>query len=182
MQEKLRECHRLGYLTNEFATMAMDIAKKRINNHKNQNIPYSAREEAFSIFCFKLTTKWEKIDPEKYPGSYLNFMAHNCLMDVLRVFNRDLKRIDSIKDKNNIEKETNNILYTPTNLDLRTLSRQERAVIKKHVIKLLNKGISKYEIERKTGIKKLTLIKWHKKHKEIGQKFYQLDKRESKKK
>ena len=108
MQEKLRECHKLGYLTDDFAILAMDVAKKRINNHKNQNIPYSAREEAFSVFCFKLTTKWGKIDPEKYPGSYLNFMAHNCLMDVLRVFNRDLKRIDSIKEKDNIEKDIKN--------------------------------------------------------------------------
>lgn len=181
MKEALKECHELGYLTEEFAKKCMSLAEKKINNKKNRAIPYSVREEAFSVFCFKLTSNWHKIDPEKYPSSYVNFMAHNCLMDLLRGFNKTLKTSESIKNKNDIEKDINNTLYTPSKIDIRTLDRRERANIKKHIIKILKRGVSKCEIERQTGISRITLVKWHNKYKKIGQKFYQQDKREKRK-
>ena len=181
MKEQLQECHDKGYLTDDFAILAMSLAEKRINRKKNQNIPFSAREEAYSTFCYKLVTKWQKISPDKSPNSYINLMAHNCLMDVLRSFNRDLKRVDSIQNKNNIEKDVKNVFVTPQKVDIRTLSRKERASIKREVIKLLRNGISKSEIERQTQIPRNTIIRWHNKHKELDQKFYQLDRRERRK-
>ena len=181
MQEDLKKCHNLGYLTEEFATLAMEAARERIFSGKNQTIPHCAKEEAFGNFCLKLTMKWEQIDPEKHPKAYLHFMAHNCLMDILRKFNSTLKKIDRVERDNEIKKGINNINVTPTKIDIKTLPKHERAAIKRSIIKILKKGVSKCEIERKTGIPRMTLIRWEQKHKEIGTKFYQQDKREKRK-
>ena len=182
MQEDLKKCHEVGYLTEEFAILAMAAAKERIFSGKNQNIPHCAKEEAFGNFCLKLTMKWEQIDPTKHPKAYLHFMAHNCLMDILRKFNSTLKKIDRVERDNDIKKGINNINVTPTKINIRGLPKDERAAIKRAIIKILKKDVSKCEIERKTGIPRRTLIRWEQTHKSIGTKFYQQDKREKRKK
>jgi len=63
MKEELEECHRLDYLTNEFAVIAIGIASKQINRKKA--IPYSVREEAISCFSLKLVRKWKLIKPDR---------------------------------------------------------------------------------------------------------------------
>lgn len=180
MQDELRECYKLGHLTDDFAVLAMSAANAAIHSKKNINIPHSVREEAFSLFCSKLVNKWEKIDPDKSPKSYIGLMAYTSLMDILRQFNKDLKGIDRVEKDNEIKKGINNTYYTPKKINLRAMNKKDRATIKKIIIKLLKKNVSKCEIERETGIPRITLIYWHNKYKAIGNRFYQLDKREKK--
>lgn len=175
MREELKECFEKGYLTNEFATLAMEVARKQIN--KKSRIPESVRLDALSDFSLKLVRKWEKLNPEKYPLSYINLMASNSLTDLLRKFERELKG----KAKLNEEKKEYYLddfeSYTPLKLDVIHMSDDQKIKTRKYIMHLKRRNHSNKEIARLTNISKKTIIKWIKLYEDKGPSFYKMDRR-----
>lgn len=77
----LRECHDKGYLTNEFAVEALKIANIHIAK-KDRSYCHQIKEETIAHFSSKLVRKWNMLNPEKSPFSYINTMAYTSLLDV----------------------------------------------------------------------------------------------------
>lgn len=173
MKEQLEECHRLNYLTNEFAIIAIEIASKQINRRKA--IPFSVREEAISSFSLKLVRKWKLIKSDKYPQSYINMMASSTLIDIQRKFKRDLDKGAAIEEKRMIEESF--LFVAPPHMDYRTLTVVQKASIKRGLIRLMASGVSKREIAREIQIPRVTLWRWEKAHKKHGDHFFRKDDR-----
>jgi hypothetical protein len=174
MKEQLEECHTLGYLTEEFAVIAMSIASKQINRRKA--IPYSVREEAISSFSLKLVRKWHLIKIDGYPQSYINMMASSTLIDIQRKFKRDLDKGGAIEEKRKIE-ESFLFVAPPPQMDYRTLTVVEKASIKRGLIRLMGSGVSQMEIHRTIHIPRMTLYRWQRDHKRYGDHFFRKDDR-----
>lgn len=173
MKEQLEECHRLNYLTNEFAIIAIEIASKQINRRKA--IPFSVREEAISSFSLKLVRKWKLIKSDKYPQSYINMMASSTLIDIQRKFKRDLDKGAAIEEQRAIEECF--LFVAPPKLDYRTLTVVQKANIKRGVIRLMKSGVSQMEIHRELHIQRMTLYRWQETHKKHGDHFFRKDDR-----
>lgn len=77
----LRECHEKGYLTNEFALKASQMAYVHLAK-KDRSFCRDIKEEAISHFYFKLVRKWRMLDPDKSPLSYINSMLYTSLLDI----------------------------------------------------------------------------------------------------
>lgn len=106
LKRLLRECHDKGYLTEEFAIEAslkacIYIAKK------DRTYCHQIKEEALSHFCYKLVRKWDNLDPDKSPFTYINQMAYTSLLDVYRkedrYNNRKKAYLEVVKGKLNVE-------------------------------------------------------------------------------
>lgn len=173
LKDELRKCKKLGFLTNEFATMAIEIASKRIN--KRSDLPHAVRDDALSAFSLKLVRKWELINPEKYPQNYINLMASSSLIDTQRLFKKDLDKWAAIEEKRKIEESF--LFVAPPEMDFRKLTLEERASIKKGIIRLLKSGVSQIEISRQIHIPRVTLWRWEQEYKKLGSKFYRKDDR-----
>ncbi len=83
LRKLLIECHDVGYLTEEFAEEASLKALIYINRTKRTDDRW-IKEEALSHFHYKLVRKWRMIDFNKSPFSYINRMASNSLLDILK--------------------------------------------------------------------------------------------------
>jgi uncharacterized protein YerC len=174
MKEALRECYELDRLTNRFSIMAINHC--RIQVDKKRQVPFEARDEAVSDFAYKLVKSWRNIKPDKSPFSYLSLMASSCLLDVQKRYEVRRKKAERVKN------EKTEIFYEVFNdvtasIKVSNLSAGEKAIIRRQIISMLRKGVSKYELSRVTGIPRRTIIRWHQNYVKYGSKFYTMDRR-----
>lgn len=176
IKQLLEESLELEYLTNDFAVVAIDIAKKQIN--RRQDIPASAREEALGRFTVKFVEKWQKIKPEGNIKSYISTMAYTSLMDELRKFKRY-----HIDDRENLEKNNcwphkneliifSNVLKEAEIQSGNQLSVEQREVLKREVMKMHRAGMSSRHIAKQIGISKSCVNNWVKWYKTRGPQFW----------
>jgi len=175
MREALTECHKLDELTEEFTLMAMNHCHIYLN--KKQHIPYSAREEAQSDFCFRLVKSWRNISPDKSPFSYLTSMASSSLIDVQRKFDARRRRCEAIKGVQTTDFYEVFNHVTPKVIDLARMKAGEKSILRRQLIKYMRKGVTKCELSRVTGIHRRTLIRWEQGYNKYGSKFCTMDRR-----
>jgi len=108
-KQLLKECHELGYLTDEFALACCIHADIQIAKKDLSYDPY-IKAEAKSHFFYKLVRKWQKIDPAKSPFSYLNSMIYTSILDVSTRENlyhrKKAEFLNVVQGKLNIPKKT----------------------------------------------------------------------------
>lgn len=175
LKELLQDCINVGYLTNDFAIVAIDLAKTRLNSR--QDIPEAAREEALGRFTEKLVRKWESIDPEKNIKSYINSMAYTSLMDELRKYQKNhAPDLERLKENQNVTMNKELILFSNILKEAgikngKTLSPYQRKVLKKEARRLFDLDISDYRIAKIFGLSRMTVGRWRKSYEKQGIKF-----------
>jgi len=182
----LQDCFDVGYLTNDFAIWAIDVAEKQIN--RRFDIPAYAREEALGVFQLKLVRKWEKLSPEKNPKSYIQAMAYTSLMDEMRKYKKNHAPDKEKEEKNNCDTDKNEHIFF-TNLlkeaginSGNQVNKDQRKVLKNEAIRLYKAGISRRAIAKDLGLGNKTISRWVIDYEKRGNWFFQEKRRGRKKK
>ena len=94
-KEQLREsyagCSEAGQLTNDFASLALQIAGGYLQR-KAPSLQPAECGEIVSNFSLRLVDQWQKVDPAKNIFSYLTQMANYAALDYFRKRNRETGR------------------------------------------------------------------------------------------
>jgi len=176
IKQLLLEALELEYCTNDLAIVAIDIAKKHIN--RRQDIPEAAREDALGRFTVKFVEKWQKIDPEKSPKSYIKSMAFTSLMDELRKHKRYfIEDREKLKNNNNDTLKNELILFSNILKEAgitsgRQLTDKQRHVLKVEAVRLFKAGVSSRAIARDLGLGNKTISRWRIDYNKRGHWFF----------
>ena len=163
MKELLRECFELMEMTNDFAIAAQEVARRKIN--RRRQIPRAAREEAEANFALKLVKKWDTLlDPTRCPKAYLGSMATSALMDVLRKFDSNRRKIDRLaeepREQFHQEEDDRPLLEKMGYEHGCQLSSEQLVLLRQEAVRQYSAGLSRYAIAKKLGVTRMTVGTW----------------------
>lgn len=174
-RQLLQDCIDVGYLTNDMAIVAIDLAKKQIN--KRQDIPEAAREEALGRFTEKLVRKWENINPENNVRSYITQMAYTSLMDEMRKYQKNhspdrekLKENQNVTSKNKLLMFSN-LLKEAEIPNAKKLTPEQRRLLKAEAMRYFDAGMHDIKIADFFGVSRMTVFRWRRNYKKNGNRF-----------
>lgn len=166
--ELLRQCRREGRLTEDAAAEAIRIARGVLA--RRGDVPFAVRDDVLGRFSEKLTEKWEQIDPDKYPKTYVQRMVWSCLMDRQRSFHRDLKKVSALSEAEDEEKvynykkwktvETGAIRAKMGGTDFRSLDGDQLEELRSYARRLRLAGVLYRDIAATIGITIGLAWKW----------------------
>ncbi len=78
LRAAILRARKLGRCTEELAALAMRIARGHIAKEKFSGYSEQDREDIVGAWALLFVRKWQRIDPEKNPHSYITTMVANC--------------------------------------------------------------------------------------------------------
>lgn len=167
----------IGEMTNGFAVIAREIIYQTIFK-KSKGVPKAEQEEMIGLAFVKLMRNWEKIDPAKYPASYISRIAISAYGDEMRKYETKKKKLEKFEVINENNQQNINTSHL-IEIDIRKLEAKYRRTLKKKAIKMLKMGLSYRAVARGLNTNDWTVRYWHKQYKERGHRSYLKDLRKN---
>ena len=157
LQEELKKSKKQGYMSEDFALIALQIANKIIYQKKYKHIKLEAKEEAISIFSEKLCKNWQKLNPESSIMSYISQIANNTLINLFKSHDNNKRKLESYKEHliNSEQKTFEKKILIRYNINISELPHTKRSAIFFEILKQYKLGHDVYYISELIGIDKV---------------------------